>query len=696
MERFVSKDPSTPATTAVANPVEERKSGYKHPPEATQFKKLQSGNPKGRPNGRRNFATVIKDAMNEPVPVRSGKTTKNMATLEAMVRVMVNKASQGNGPALSLMLGVLARMGRTTEITDEEREKHGMRLPRPLSREELDLKISPSRERDRQRYLAMAEADEVASGNPAAIPLDIREGDKLITEGAFDNALAAYRLELARCKAQLDADKSDGQAQIDFRRCVSRIGLLANRLLEAGEFQQAKDFAQVALTEAATPFWIMPKTMFGNDSTNTTWIGAIRAHTLMFLGREAEASRFFLSFRSNKREILTSWETSFLRDFVRFRELGYSHSLMNDIERRFAEEGWTTKRENTKIFQKVSVRGEESVFIETHPDDVRAGDLLAEKGSLDEAVVVYLCNLNKCRTELAKNPTSNEGKENLQAASDRLEQMARKFLLAGGFARALECADAALTVAPNRKSRHAIRAQALMFLNRTEEAHKLFLEFRGEMIGRRSWETVILEDFADHRKAYRSRPLMDEIEKLFDAGGLSVRTETGPAIPVAALIASSDIPSAQLLVEQGMLDEAFAVLRRGVEDCKAKIANYANGQCTNRVIDDRTALVQELGTLAAAFIWNRKFQKALDVVDYALSVLPSTFLNIYRAHALMLLDRADEAGPLYVRYRHERVDAERTGQTLILQDFASLREAEVTRPFMDEIEQLFGAGSQSA
>ena len=319
--------------------------------------------------------------------------------------------------------------------------------------------------------------------------------------------------------------------------------------------------------------------------------------------------------------------------------------------------------------------------------------MLSEKGSLDEAVVVYLRNLNTCRTTLAKNPTSNESKENLQTAGDRLEQMARKFLLAGRFARALEYVDAALTVAPNRKSRHAIRAQALMFLNRTEEAHTIFLEFCGEMIARNSWDTLILEDFGHHRRTYRSCPLMDEIEKLFDAGGITVRTGAGAAIPVAALIASSDIYSAHLLIEQGMLDDAFEVLRRGVEDCKAKIANFANGQCTNRVIDDRTTLVQEIGKLAADFLRKLEFQKSLDAVDYALSVLPSTFLYIYRAHALMLLDR--EARPLYVRYRHEKVDAERTGQILILQDFASLREAELTGPLMDEIEELFGAGNQS-
>jgi tetratricopeptide (TPR) repeat protein len=234
-----------------------------------------------------------------------------MATCEAMLRVLVNKAGQGNGPALSEMLRLLATTGRTTEITDEEREKRSMRLPRPLTREEMDLKMSPARERDRQRYLAMAEINEAASerSEDATIPRDVRDGDDLVLEAAFNDALASFNLEIARCKAQLDADKTNEQAQCDYRRGVSRVGLLASQLLEAGKFQQARDFADVALAEAASAFWITPKTVLGIDATNIIWIGVVRAHALMFLGHLDEARRFYLAFRSNKRVIFTSWET---------------------------------------------------------------------------------------------------------------------------------------------------------------------------------------------------------------------------------------------------------------------------------------------------------------------------------------------------------------------------------------------------
>ena len=144
-----------------------------------------------------------------------------------------------------------------------------------------------------------------------------------------------------------------------------------------------------------------------------------------------------------------------------------------------------------------------------------------------------------------------------------------------------------------------------------------------------------------------------------------------------------------------MLDEALAVFRRGLDDCKAKIAKFAIGQYNNRAIDDRNALVHEIGSLAFRFLLNQDYGKALDAVDSALATLPSTLLNVYRAHTLMFLDRVDEARPLYMRCCNDKVDATRTGETVILGDFAALRKAELTRPLMEEIEKLCGAGSRS-
>jgi hypothetical protein len=60
-----------------------------------------------------------------------------------------------------------------------------------------------------------------------------------------------------------------------------------------------------------------------------------------------------------------------------------------------------------------------------------------------------------------------------------------------------------------------------MLVGRVDEARTIYLRYRGarNVSGERSWETSVLEDFAEMRKAGIAHPLMDEIEgKLATSG----------------------------------------------------------------------------------------------------------------------------------------------------------------------------------
>jgi hypothetical protein len=59
-----------------------------------------------------------------------------------------------------------------------------------------------------------------------------------------------------------------------------------------------------------------------------------------------------------------------------------------------------------------------------------------------------------------------------------------------------------------------------MFLGRLGEARTLYLNYRGQKLAEQngtSWETAVLEDFAQLRKAGLTNPLMGEIENLFNS-----------------------------------------------------------------------------------------------------------------------------------------------------------------------------------
>ncbi len=80
--------------------------GYRRPPRWTQFQPGQSGNPKGRPKGVRNTASLAHDALEQTIDVKGTPTKRKMTVRELAYRRLAEKAMCGDIKALNFLLAL--------------------------------------------------------------------------------------------------------------------------------------------------------------------------------------------------------------------------------------------------------------------------------------------------------------------------------------------------------------------------------------------------------------------------------------------------------------------------------------------------------------------------------------------------------------------------------------------------------------
>ena len=92
--------------------------GYGKPPTKTQFKKGQSGNPKGRPKGSTNPDDLIRKLLFKPVTVtQNGKATK-VPAIEALLTKTISRAASGDHRAMKLILDMLGQNTQSGSIAE--------------------------------------------------------------------------------------------------------------------------------------------------------------------------------------------------------------------------------------------------------------------------------------------------------------------------------------------------------------------------------------------------------------------------------------------------------------------------------------------------------------------------------------------------------------------------------------------------
>ena len=102
-----------------------RRIGYRRPPASTRFRKGQSGNPRGRPRGRRN-EPPYEAVLGQMVTIREDGVERRVTAAEAFLLHVTKRGLEGDGAAARAAMAAIeeARAARLASEPDESIHLH--------------------------------------------------------------------------------------------------------------------------------------------------------------------------------------------------------------------------------------------------------------------------------------------------------------------------------------------------------------------------------------------------------------------------------------------------------------------------------------------------------------------------------------------------------------------------------------------
>jgi hypothetical protein len=97
--------------------------GYGKPPRHSGFRKGRAGNPKGRPKGSKNLATLVAQALDEKVMVTEDGRRRRVTKRELVVARLVDKSAAADLRAIKQLTDIVQHAERRSEGSEESSER---------------------------------------------------------------------------------------------------------------------------------------------------------------------------------------------------------------------------------------------------------------------------------------------------------------------------------------------------------------------------------------------------------------------------------------------------------------------------------------------------------------------------------------------------------------------------------------------
>jgi len=105
---------STNEADSPAEPTGDYEIGRGKPPRHAGFQKGRSGNPKGRPKGSKNLATLLAEALDEKVMVTEDGRRRRVTKRELVIKQLVNKSASADLRAIKQLTDIVQGVERRT------------------------------------------------------------------------------------------------------------------------------------------------------------------------------------------------------------------------------------------------------------------------------------------------------------------------------------------------------------------------------------------------------------------------------------------------------------------------------------------------------------------------------------------------------------------------------------------------------